>query len=53
MAIGDCRKITIKRKNGRSFAVNQDGDLIRNVDVCEAEFVHIGLRLVVPKGVRV
>lgn len=53
MAIGDCRKITIKRKNGRSFAVNQDGDLIRNVDVCEAEFVHKGLRLVVPKGVRV
>lgn len=53
MDCGECRKVTIKRTDGTPFAINQDGDLIENVTVCEAQIVHKGLSLVVPKGVRI
>ena len=53
MRCGNCSKITIKRTSGSPFAINHDGDLIRGITVCEAEIVHKGLNLVVPKGVRV
>ncbi len=48
---GECRKIRMKLASGRSFSINQDGDLIRDVEVCEAEIIHKGLSFVVPKGV--
>ncbi|MBQ8786691.1 MAG: hypothetical protein IJZ61_03550 [Oscillospiraceae bacterium] len=53
MRCGECSKITIKRTSGAPFAINQDGDLIKGITVCEAEIVHKGLNFVVPKGVRV
>lgn len=53
MTCGECSRIRIRRPNGTPFSINQDGDLIRNIDVCEAQIVHKGLNLVVPKGVRV
>lgn len=53
MQCGSCKKITIKRTDGTPFEINHDGDLIRNVDVCEAEIIHKGLHLVVPKGVKI
>lgn len=52
MLCGECERIKIRRIDGSSFSINQDGDLIKDVDVCEAQIVHKGLRLVVPKGVR-
>ena len=53
MMCGECSRITIKRSSGSPFSINQDGDLIENVTVCEAEIVHKGLNFVVPKGVKV
>lgn len=53
MMCSKCTKITIRRTSGSPFAINQDGDLIENITVCEAEIIHKGLNLVVPKGVRV
>ncbi len=53
MLCGECKKITIRRSSGSTFAINHDGDLINNVSVCEAEIMHKGLNFVVPKGVRV
>lgn len=53
MIRGDCERIKISRKDGSTFSINQDGDLIKNVDICEAEIVHKGLRFVVPKGVKI
>lgn len=53
MLCGECERIKIRRIDGSPFSINQDGDLIKDVDVCEAQIVHKGLRLVVPKGVRV
>ena len=51
MRCGECRKISIRRTDGSPFNINQDGDLISNVTECNAEIVHKGLHLVVPKGV--
>ncbi len=48
---GECSKVRIRRVNGRYFSINQDGDLIKNVELCEAEIVRKGLSFVVPKGV--
>ncbi len=53
MTMGECSKIRIRRTDGSLFELNQDGDIINGVEVCEAEIVHKGLNLVVPKGVRV
>ncbi len=52
MECGECSRISIKRADGAPFTINQDGDLIENITECTAEIVHRGLRLVVPKGVR-
>lgn len=53
MLCGECKKITIRRTSGSPFSINQDGDLIKGITVCEVEIVHQGLNLVVPKGVAV
>lgn len=53
MQEGGCSRVTIKRKSSSPFSINHDGDLINNVTVCEAEIIHKGLNLVVPKGVTV
>lgn len=53
MGCGLCSKIKIRRTDGETFTINQDGDLIYNVTECEAEIVRKGLRFVVPKGVTV
>lgn len=52
MNVGECSRIKIRRTDGSLFEINQDGDLINGVEVCEAEIVHKGLNFVVPKGVR-
>lgn len=52
MVCGNCKKFSFKRMNGKPFIINQDGDLIKNVESCEAEIVNKGLHLVVPKGVQ-
>lgn len=52
MTCRECRKISFSRIDGEPFAINQDGDLIKNVTHCEAEIVHKGLNFVVPKGVK-
>ena len=53
MQCGECSRIIIRRADGSPFTINMDGDLIKNITECEAEIVHKGLSLVVPKGVRV
>ena len=53
MKCGEATHITLRRTNGKPFTINQDGDLVKNVTVCKAEVVHKGLRLVVPKGVKI
>lgn len=53
MTCGSCSRIRIKRLDGSLFTINQDGDLQKNVNVCEARIVRQGLNLVVPKGVTV
>ena len=53
MTCGNCSRIRIRRTDGIPFTINQDGDLIKNIDVCEAQIVRKGLRFVVPKGVRI
>lgn len=50
---GECRTVRIRRTDGEKFNINQDGNLIRDVEYCEAEIVHKGLHLVVPKGVSI
>ncbi len=50
MSCGSCKKARIKRCSGASFAINLDGELIRDVKECELEVIQKGLRLVVPKG---
>ncbi len=52
MHCDECSTIHIRRADGSPFSINQDGDLIRNVTECNVQIVHKGLRLVVPKGVR-
>lgn len=52
MLCGECKKVSFRRMNGKPFTINQDGDLIKNIDFCEAEIVHKGLHLIVPKGVQ-
>ncbi len=52
MTCRDCKKIAFSRIDGEPFAINQDGDLIKDVTYCEAEIVHKGLNFVVPKGVK-
>ena len=52
MECGSCHKITFKRADGSSFNINQDGNLIRDITECKAEIVCKGLKLIVPKGVR-
>lgn len=52
MLCGECKRFSFRRMNGKPFTINQDGDLIKNVDFCEAEIVHKGLHLIVPKGVQ-
>ena len=53
MRCGECSNVVIRRADGSPFTINQDGDLIRNVTECNIQIVHKGLKLVVPKGVRV
>lgn len=53
MDCGHCDRIKFRRLDGAPFSINQDGDIINGVTECEAEIVHKGLRLVVPKGVKV
>lgn len=53
MECGECTNIRMRRADGEPFTINQDGDLIYDVTECEAQIVRNGLRLVVPKGVRV
>ncbi len=50
---GECSRIRICRTDGTPFEINQDGDLIRDVSVCEAQIVRRGLKLIVPRGVRI
>ncbi len=52
MECGECSSISIKRTDGLPFAVNLDGELVKNVTSCKVEIVHEGLSLVVPRGVR-
>jgi len=52
MLCGECKKFSFRRMNGKPFTINQDGDLLKGVDFCEAEIVHKGLHLIVPKGVQ-
>lgn len=49
---GSISKVSIRRTDGKTFTINQDGDLIKNIDFCEAEIVHKGLSFVIPRGVR-
>lgn len=53
MQCGECSRIRIRRTDGSPFTINLDGDLVKNITECEAEIVHKGLSLVVPRGVRV
>ncbi len=53
MTCGECSKISIRRTDGQPFVINHDGELIFGVTECNAEIVHKGLHLVVPKGVTV
>ena len=50
---GECRKVSIRRSDGEKFNINQDGNLITGITQCDAEIVHKGLHLVVPKGVSI
>ncbi len=52
MQCGECSRVSIRRTDGLCFTVNFDGELMRNVTHCEAEIVHKGLNLVVPRGVK-
>ncbi len=52
MTCGECSAVRIRRTDGLPFTINLDGDLIKNIDVCEAHIVRQGLNLIVPKGVR-
>lgn len=53
MQCGDCRTVRIKRTDDSPFTINLDGDLVKNITLCEASVVHQGLNFVVPKGVTV
>ena len=53
MQCGDCGTVKIKRTDNSPFTINLDGDLIKNINVCEATVVHKGLHFVVPKGVKI
>lgn len=44
--------IKIRREDGGEVLINQDGELIRGVQEWSAEIVPRGLKLIVPKGVR-
>lgn len=48
---GESTFIRIRRKDGASFVVNQDGELMKEAEEWEAHIVPSGLNLVVPKGV--
>ncbi len=52
MNCGHCSRISIRRRDGEPFSINQDGDIINGVIECEAEIIHKGLKFVVPKGVK-
>jgi len=46
-------EISIRRKDGKPFTMNFDGELVDNVEEWHARMVHKGLHLVVPKGVSI
>ena len=46
------KNLTIKRKDGKPFTRNFDGELVENVEEWTAHMVRKGLHLVVPKGVK-
>ena len=48
----DCRQIRIMRKDRAPFSMNLDGELIKSDKEWSAHIVRQGLKLVVPKGVR-
>lgn len=50
---GNGRKIKLRRKDGGTFIMNQDGELSKPYDYWEAEIVPKGLHFVVPKGVQI
>jgi diacylglycerol kinase family enzyme/CheY-like chemotaxis protein len=49
---GRFKEIIIRRTDGSSFFMNQDGEAVGNYTEWKAKIVHRGLHLVVPKGVR-
>lgn len=52
MSCGMGKKITIKRKDGKNFQVDMDGEMCEEGPVWNATVVHKGLSFVVPKGVK-
>ncbi|MBQ7782723.1 MAG: hypothetical protein IJ368_02010 [Oscillospiraceae bacterium] len=53
MQMGECSNWRIKRTDNSPFTINLDGDLIKNITLCEASIVRKGLHFVVPKGVKI
>ncbi len=46
-----CQKLQIRRKDGESFGLSYDGEMVYDIQECQAEIVRQGLQFVVPKGV--
>lgn len=52
MMCGDIDKICIRRTDGKPFSVDMDGEAVHGVTKLTAQMIKKGMRLVVPKGVR-
>lgn len=46
-----CQKLLIRRQDGKPFGLSFDGEMVYNIEECQAEIIRQGLQFVVPKGV--